>query len=151
MNLKTKLFCTVLCAVLTTTAFAKNRPGLTLKNVISEFAQSHINTDVSKLARILSTDAVLKFTKGNEVLSQSQISIMKIMKQNEGIKQNCSATIDIITSSSAMAMAKVNFTYEDFVIENYLTLELTHDGHWKITQINKFFREVESGKVLTRR
>jgi len=151
MNLKTKLFCAVLCIALTTAAFAKNRPAPTLKNVISEFADSHVNTDAAKLAKILSNNAVLKFTKGNEVLSQSQISIMKIMKQNEGIKQNCSATFDIIASSSVMAMAKVNFIYEDFVIENFLTLELNHDGHWKITQINKFFREVESGNVLTRR
>lgn len=151
MNLKSILFCTVLCAALTTTAFAKNRPAPNVKNVINEFAESHVNTDAAKLVRILSNDAVLKFTKGEEVLSQSQISIMKIMKLNEGIKQNCSTTIDVIASSSAMAMAKVNFIYEDFVIENYLTLELDKSGNWKITRINKFFTDTESGNVLTRR
>jgi hypothetical protein len=93
----------------------------------------------------------MKFSKGDEVLSQNQISIMKLMKQNEGIKQNCSTTIDVIASSSAMTLAKVNFVYEDFVIENFLTLELDRNGNWKITSINKFFTEAESRNVLTRR
>jgi hypothetical protein len=151
MNLKSIMFCTVLCAVLTTTAFAKNRPAPNVKNVINEFAESHVNTDAAKLGRILSSDAVLKFSKGDEVLAQSQISIMKIMKQNEGIKQNCSTTIDVIASDSALAMAKVNFVYEDFIIENYLTLELDKSGNWKITRINKFFTEITSKNVLSRR
>ncbi|MDP3469756.1 MAG: nuclear transport factor 2 family protein [Daejeonella sp.] len=151
MNLKSIMFYTVLCAVLTTSSFAKNRPAPNVKNVINEYAESHVNTDAAKLGRILSSDAVLKFSKGDEVLSQSQISIMKIMKQNEGIKQNCSTTIDVIASGSALAMAKVNFIYEDFVIENFLTLELDRNGKWKITRINKFFTPTEPGDVLTRR
>ena len=151
MNFKSILFCTVLCAALTTETFAKNRPVPNVKNVINEFAESHINADAAKLAKILSNDTVLKFSRGDEVLSQSLISIMKTMKQNEGTKQNCSTTIDVIASSSAMAMAKVNFIYEDFVIENYLTLELDKSGNWKITRINKFFTETESANVLTRR
>ena len=151
MNLKSLLFCTVLCAALTTTTFANNRPVPNVKNVINEFAESHINTDAGKLAKILSADVVLKFAKGDEVLTQSQVSIMKIMKQNDGIKQNCSATVDVIASSSALVMAKVNFVYEDFIIENFLTLELDKNGEWKITRINKFFSEAESAKVLTSR
>jgi len=151
MNLKSLLFCSLVCATLTTTAFAKNRPSRNFKNVINEFAESHLNTDAVKLAKFLSSEAVLKFTKGNEVLSQSQVSIIKIMKQNEGIKQNCTTTIDIIASNSAMAIAKVNFIYEDFVIENFLTLELDKARNWKITQIYKFFTEAETGNALTRR
>ncbi len=104
MNLKSMMFYTALCAVLTSTAFAKNTPVSNVKNVINEFAESHVNTDAAQLARILSSEAVQKFSKGNEVLSQSQFSIMKLMKQNEGIKQNCLTSIDIIASSSAMAM-----------------------------------------------
>lgn len=143
------MFYTVLCAVLTSTAFAKNHPAPKVENVINDFAESHVNTDASKLRRILSSDAVQKFSKGDEVLSQSQYSIMEIMKQNEGIKQNCTTSTDIIASSSAMVMAKVNFVYEDFVIENFLTLELDESGNWKITRINKFFLESETRNILS--
>lgn len=145
------MFCTVLCAVLTSTAFSKNRPAPNVKNVINEFAQSHVYTDAVQLGRILSSDAVQKFSRGDEVLSQNQASIMKLMKQNEGTKQNCSTAIDVIASGSALVMAKVDFIYEDFVIENFLTLELDKNGSWKITRINKFFTEKESRNVLTRR
>ncbi|MFA6945205.1 MAG: nuclear transport factor 2 family protein [Pedobacter sp.] len=151
MNLKSFLFCAVLCAALTNATFAGSRPAPNVKNVINEFAESHINTDADKLAKILSADAVLKFAKGNEVFTQSQVSIKKVMKQNNGIKQNCSTTVDVIASSSALVMAKVNFVYEDFIVENFLTLELNNNGDWKITRINKFFSEAESSKVLTRR
>ncbi len=151
MKLKSLLFCAVLSTALTTTAFANNRPAPNVKNVISEFAASHVNTDANKLSKILSADVILKFGRGNEVFSQSQMSILKLMKQNEGIKQNCSTTIEVIASSDALAMAKVNFIYEDFIIENYLTLELDKSQNWKITRINKFFTDTESANVLSRK
>lgn len=149
MKLKFLLFCAVLSAVLTTATFAKNHPASNVKNIINEFAESHVNTDANQLSKILSADATIKFARGNEVLSQSHISIMKIMKQNEGIKQNCSTTIDVLASSSAMVMAKVNFVYEDFIIENYLTVELDKNENWKITRVNKFFTSKETPKVLS--
>jgi len=149
MNLKSMMLIAVLCAVLTNNAIGKNHPALDVKNVINEFADSHKNTDAAKLGRILSSEAVQKFSRGNEVLSQTQPSIMKLMKQNDGIIQNCSTKIDIFASSSALVMAKVNFVYEDFVIENILTLELDKVGHWKITRINKFFTETEGMNILS--
>jgi len=151
MNLKSIMLYTVLCAVITSTAFGKNRPVNDVKNVINEFADSHVNTDAAKLSRTLSSEAVLKFSKGDIVHSQSQISILKIMKQNEGIKQNCTTKIDILANSSALVMARVNFIYEDFVIENILTLELDKSGDWKITRINKFFSEVQPADILSKR
>jgi len=78
MKIKFLLFCAVLSAALTTATFAKNNPATNVKNIINEFAESHVNTDVNQLSRILSGDAIIKFTRGNEVLSQSHISIMKI-------------------------------------------------------------------------
>lgn len=149
MKLKSLLLSALLGAVLTTATFANNRPGVDAKTVLNQFAESHLTTDASKLEKILSSDALLKFTKGNEVLSQSQTSIVKIMRQNEGIKQNCSTQVDVLASSDAMVIAKVNFIYEGFVIENFLTLEVDKNQNWKITRINKFFNDTTSAKVLT--
>lgn len=151
MNLKSILLCTALCTVISTKSFAIYPPTQNVKTVIDEFAESHVNTDFNKLSKILSSDAVLKFSRGDEVLSQSQLSILKLMKQNEGIKQNCSTAVDIIASSNALVMAKVDFIYEDFTIENFLTLELDQAQKWKITRINKFFTETESVKILSNR
>jgi hypothetical protein len=47
-------------------------------------------------------------------------------------------------------MAKVNFIYDDFTIENFLTLELDKNGNWKITRINKFFTETASKNALSK-
>jgi hypothetical protein len=70
MILKQMISITVLFAVLKSTLFGKNRLATNVKNVINEFADSHVNTDASKLSRILSPDVVQKFSKGDEVLSQ---------------------------------------------------------------------------------
>ncbi|MFA5243992.1 MAG: nuclear transport factor 2 family protein [Pedobacter sp.] len=141
MKLRTLMLSAVLCTTLTVTAFADNLPAPKAKNVIDQFADSHMSTDANKLSKILSADATFKFTKGTEVLSQSHISILKQMRQNDGIKQNCTTDIEVLSSNDAMVMAKVNFIYNDFIIENYLTLELDQNQNWKITRINKFFKD----------
>jgi hypothetical protein len=149
MKLKSFLLLTVLGTVLTTATFANNPLSAKAKNVLDLFAESYLNTDASKLEKILSSDALLKFSKGYEVLSQGNSSVIKLMRQNQGIVQNCSTVIDVLASDDAMVLAKVIFVYEGFTVENYLTLELDRTQNWKITRINKFFVETGSPKVLT--
>ena len=149
MKLKSFLLCTVLGAVLTTATLANTPPAADAKTVLNAYAESHLNTDANKLEKILSSDALMKFSKGTEVLSQGQSAIIKLMRQNQGIRQNCSTLVDVLASSDAMVLAKVNFVYEGFVIENYLTLELDRNQNWKITRINKFYIDAGSVKVLT--
>lgn len=141
MKLRTILLSAVLSTSIAAQVFADNLPAPKAKNVIDQFADSHINTDANKLAKVLSADAVMKYNKGSEVLSQNQAATIKLMKQNEGIKQNCKTNIEVLASNEAMVMAKVNFIYDDFTIENFLTLELDKYQNWKITRVNKFFKE----------
>ena len=149
MNLKSLLFCAVLCAAITSSAFANNRPAPNVKTVINEFAESILDTDTDKLSRIMSSDALLKFTQGDGVQTQSQSSILKHMKLNKGSLQNCSARVEVLASSNAMVMAKVDFIYQDFIVENYLCLELDRNDNWKITRINKFFTEKSQANILS--
>jgi len=73
------------------------------------------------------------------------------MRQNQGIIQNCSTVVDVLAIGNAMVLAKVNFVYEGFVVENYLTLELDRTQNWKFTRINKFYIDAGSPKVLTQK
>ena len=149
MKTRSFLSCTALVVVLATTSFAANHPAADVKTVLNQYAESYLNTDAGKLEKILSDDVLMKFSRGTEVLSQSQSTIVKTMRQNQGIKQNCSTVVDVLASSNAMVVAKVNFIYEGFVVENYLTLELDKSQNWKITRIHKFFTEASLTKVLT--
>jgi len=148
MKLKSFLLFTVLGTVLTTATFANTPLSAKAKFVLDLFAESHLNTDASKLEKILSTDALMKFSKGYQVLSQGQSAIIRLMRQNQGIIQNCSTVVNVLASGDAMVLAKVNFVYEGFVVENYLTLELDKTQNWKITRINKFYIDAGSPKVL---
>lgn len=151
MKLKSFLLFTVLGTVLTTATFANTPLSAKAKFVLDLFAESHLNTDASKLEKILSTDALLKFSKGYQVLSQGQSAVIRLMRENQGIIQNCSTVVDVLASGDAMVLAKVNFIYEGFVVENYLTLELDRTQNWKITRINKFYIDAGSPKVLTQK
>lgn len=138
-KLKTIMLCTALGALLTTSLFAKTPPSADVKAIINEFAESHINSDAAKMSKVLSYDVILKTTKGNQIQTQDQKAILNLLRQSQGIKQNCSTKIDVISSSDAMVVAKVSFIYENFVIENLLTLELDKNQKWLITRIDKFF------------
>ena len=151
MKLKSFLLFTVLGTVLTTATFANTPLSAKAKFVLDLFAESHLNTDASKLEKILSTDALMKFSKGYQVLSQDQSAVIRLMRQNQGIIQNCTTVVDVLASGDAMVLAKVNFVYEGFVVENYLTLELDRTQNWKITRINKFYIDAGSPKVLTQK
>ncbi|SKB49894.1 nuclear transport factor 2 family protein [Daejeonella lutea] len=147
MKIRSFAFSAVLIAAIANLSFA-GFPPRDIKSILSEFADSHVNSDVRKMEGILSETAVLKFTRENEVQTYSQQSIIHLMKLNLGVKQNCTTQIGVIADSDALAIAKVNFIYDGFVIENYLTLEW-HKGAWKITRIDKFFNADKSPKVLT--
>ena len=151
MKLKSFLLFAVLGTVLTTATFANTPLSAKAKFVLDLFAESHLNTDASKLEKILSTDALMKFSKGYQVLSHSQSTVIRLMRQNQGILQNCSTVVDVLASDDAMVLAKVNFVYEGFVVENYLTLELDRTQNWKITRIDKFYFDAGSSKVLTQK
>jgi len=150
MKLKLILFFAVLGTALTHEGFAENRPAADAQTVINEFAESHMNTDAARLEKILSSDAILKFSRGDEVQSQNLLSILKTMRQNQGIEQNCSTKVDILAGSDALVLARVNFIYDNFTVQNYLTLEKNKSQNWKITRIDKFFTEGDSPSVLTK-
>jgi hypothetical protein len=149
-KLKFLLLCTALGALLTTTAFSGGLPASDVKTVINEFANSHVNSDAIKLSELLSSEVTLTTVRGTEVLTQGQAAIINLVRQSKGIKQNCSTVVEVLASSDAMVLAKVNFVYGDFVVENFLTLELDRKQNWKITRINKFFADPNTAKVLTK-
>ncbi|MBC7758032.1 MAG: hypothetical protein H7069_04190 [Phormidesmis sp. FL-bin-119] len=151
MKFKSFLLFTVLGIVLTTATFANTPLSAKAKFVFDLFAESHLNTDASKLEKILNTDALMKFPKGYQVLSEGQSAVIRLMRQNQGIMQNCTTVVDVLASGDAMVLAKVNFVDEGFVVENYLTLELDRTQNWKITRIDKLCFDAGSPKVMTQK
>lgn len=148
MKLKSILLSTLLCTVLSTAALADITPAIEVRNVIQLFTDAQINADARKLTRILSDDAVVKFSKGDKLVVHKQAALLQHMKGQDGIQQNCTTNLKILASNKALVMAKVDFVYEDFTIENYLTIEMDKNNNWKITGINRFFTDAEGAEDL---
>jgi hypothetical protein len=53
---------------------------------IQKFATSHLDY-ANKLLKIMSNDAILRFTKGNEALTQGAITILKFIRRNSGMNK----------------------------------------------------------------
>jgi hypothetical protein len=83
MKLKSFLLCAALGAVLNTATLANTPPVIEAKEVLNEFAESHLNSDANTLEKLLSSDVSMKFTRGKEILMQSQLSIVKVMRQTK--------------------------------------------------------------------
>ena len=117
--------------------------GADYKTVISSYITSYINTDYKLLDKIMADDACVKIPRAETVLNHSRAKLIEQMKNNAGTQQNCDFKYSVLDKSDAMVIARVDFKYTEFIQHNYLVLEKDQNKNWKITQVCKFFEDIE--------
>ena len=129
----------------TTKVFARTTPkdGGNFNIVIENFIASHLTTDYRKLDTALNDEAVFIIPRQEKIMVQDRLNLIKQMKQNAGAKQNCEANYEILSTSDALVIARVNFEYSDFIQRNYVILEKNQNKDWKITQVFKISEDKE--------
>jgi hypothetical protein len=145
--MKTRIFRVFLISLLATLSvkiYAKTVPD-SFDQVVSDYIDCHMNYNYRKLDRIMNDDAAFKIPRAEKVIILTKSDMMGEMKTNKGVKQNCEASFLVVAKSSAMAMVRVDFNYENCTQQNYLVLEKNADKEWKITQIYKIFNDKEPG------
>jgi hypothetical protein len=146
MKTKIMLLCLV-CLSAATSLFAKT--GTDPKNaaaynaVVTDYINCHMNADAKQLNRILHDDASFKIPRGESLIIQDKTKLVAQMKNEKGTQQNCASTYQLLAESDALVIAKVDFTYGSSVQSNYLVIEKGADKAWKITQVCKFFNDVQ--------
>lgn len=115
--------------------------NLSYKNVIQYFIDSHINADAKKLNAILSEDATYRIPRQNKVAIHKKSDLLAVMKSDAGAKQNCTGNFEIIETTDALILARVDFNYATGVQKNYLTIEKDTANRWKITSVSKVFSD----------
>ena len=120
--------------------------------VIEQFISCHVNADAKILKEILRDDAVFKIPRQNKVINQTKNELGSQMRQEKGVVQNCSSSYQILTRTSSLVIARVDFNYPQFLVSNFLTIENDGSDNWKITAVAKNYnveRNGGQGDVIT--
>ena len=110
--------------------------------VIRAFIESKLHTDYETMKTILSREAVEKLPREKEVYKSTASDLLKVMKINDGVEQSCTAEYEVLAECDGMIMAQVDFIYDQHTISEFITLERSKGLEWKVTGINKFFKNV---------
>lgn len=93
---------------------------------------------IDGLQEILDQDIHFTTTRNKKIINHNRAEMLKTLKANENVKQNCSTEYTIIESTSSLGLVKLTMKYEGFSKVEYLSLANTGQG-WKITGVSTSF------------
>jgi len=136
-----KTICIAIICLITTTAFAHTERGprtstLTQTSyLLNAYISSVAQGNVSQIELLFTSDFKQNISGKDHIYSYSKDQIIKQLKSNKGIQQDCICSYQIIEQTKNGAIAKVSMKYAEFTKTDYLTLY--RDGvQWKISQVN---------------
>ncbi|HEY4322938.1 MAG TPA: hypothetical protein VGN20_03100 [Mucilaginibacter sp.] len=141
-NTKFMVCIIVLLSTLTMKAIA-GPPSAASITVIKNYISSYMHDDFKLMKKILADDAKLKLSRGETLLVQSRQSIVDFMRECGKINLDCDSKYEVLSNSTAMVMARVDFDFPNATQHTYLVIEENPDKEWKITEICKVIEDKE--------
>ena len=111
--------------------------------VIKSYIDSYMNNDHRLMNKILADGATLKLSRGETLLIQPKKSIVDFMHESGKMTQDCDAKYEVLSNSTALVVARVDFDYKNATQHTYLIIEKDADKEWKITQVCKIINDKE--------
>jgi hypothetical protein len=151
--MKITIFKACLVGILATfsiTTYAVDPVSADYNKIVTDYIDSHMNANYKNLNKIMSDDATFKIPRNENVIIQNKSDIVDGMKNAGAIKQNCEASYEVVAKSNALVMVRVDFTYDNCLQQNFLTLEKNDRKQWKITQVCKIFNDKEPAVATPR-
>jgi len=140
MKNKLLVACMIMVLLATTNrGYCVNYTAPGYEAVIGDYIESYMRSDFKKLDHILSDEACVKIPRAEKVIVQDRASLIESMRNDKGTTQQCTNKYEIITSTDALVIARVDFQYQEFKQQNYIILEKNDNKEWKITQVCKVF------------
>lgn len=95
--------------------------------------------DTSGIDEVLDKNATFSIVRGKNVETANKAQMMKFLKENQNISQDCTVTTSVVDSSNDVSVVKVDMHYNGFTRTNYITIANTADG-WRITNVHSVFK-----------
>lgn len=82
-----------------------------------------------------------KFTmqRGDKVIIQTKSDMLKALKKQENIEQNCKVSQSVIQTLPNQMIMQVDMKYDTFTRINYVTLSESSSG-WRVSQVSSTFK-----------
>jgi|GEM_PF-244072 len=133
--------CIAILCLFTTTASAHIEKGPRTRmltqttHILNAYIASVAQGNVAQIGTLFTNDFKQNISGKDRIYSYNKDQIVKQLKNNKGIQQDCICSYQIIEQTKSSAIAKVSMKYDNFTKTDYLTLY--QDGiQWKISQVN---------------
>lgn len=152
--MKLKIFVILLLGITITNqtyAVDKEKPTRSHQSVLSCFMESYLNTDYKLLKGVLSKDAMFTSNRADMILNHKAEDVLNFMKKNNGVVQgDCTIDSTILSQTDAIVIARVDVHYELFEgdQQNFVVIEKSKSGDWRITKVYKMFVSKEKQKKV---
>jgi len=144
--MKYKIFIACLIGALTiTTKTYALKPGSEagFDGIITKFINSIINSDPRLLDEVLAKDLRFKIPHGDHLMVFGKAEVVDDMKSRHGFQQHYEPAYTVLTKSDVVAIVRIDFNYEDTVMENVITIEKNAEQGWKVTQVYELFETTD--------
>lgn len=128
----------MLVSVSTFAADGKKNEKFEMNYALKTYIEAVTHGKISTLSEVLDSEVKLTTTRGEKIINQSRVELLKRLKLNENIIQNCETQVNIVESNPTLTVVKVSMKYINFTKVDYISLANTTKG-WKITSISSSF------------
>jgi hypothetical protein len=111
---------------------------LKLNYAVQTYIDAISHGKVKEIAGILDSDVKLTMNYGDKLVNYGKADILRAIRNDKGVEQNCSTEYAIIEQNPAQTIIKVTLKYDGFSRVNLVNMANTSKG-WKITNISSVF------------
>ena len=79
-------------------------------------------------------DKNFQYTNSTNAAQYSKSSYIKFLKENKGIKYDCTTSYEILDESGQACIAKATMKFKNFTRVDYITLNKSEEG-WKVSKV----------------
>ncbi|WP_158827157.1 nuclear transport factor 2 family protein [Mucilaginibacter lacusdianchii] len=125
-------------------AKASDKPDaakLSKNYAINTYVSAICQGKLAGLGDVIEDCAKFSILRGNKVVSCDKEQMIKFMKENANVRQDCTTSTSVVEANADITVVKVDMQYSHFVRSNYVTLANTGNG-WKITNVHSVFNKI---------
>ncbi|MDF3077028.1 MAG: hypothetical protein K0S09_917 [Sphingobacteriaceae bacterium] len=112
---------------------------MSMTYAVKTFVNAFSHGKASGISEIFDDNVKLTTSRGSKIVTYSKSDILQMLKNTNGVEQNCKTSYSVIENLPSQVIVKVNQAYDSFTKINYVTMAQTDKG-WKITNISSAFQ-----------
>jgi hypothetical protein len=112
---------------------------LTVNYALKTYVDAIHHGKLQGLAQIIDENARFTMKRGNQLISNTKEEILRALKRQENVEQNCQVTQSTVETLPNQIIVKIDMKYRTFTRINYVTLSETNRDGWKVTHVSSTF------------